>query len=199
MRSGVMRGDASRLRFLPLLGLLGVSSITFGASAADSLATPITGRAVQELWPLEVTVSVVRIDDRGEPVTQAHAEGPSHDLPMPARQAVVPDGHKLRWSSTVQTPRGRRRFDLDVVARHHPEEVEIEWDLEVSDARFRPIGWDDYLLHRLRLGPELELGAEGLKIARSDIVTTRQGPFRHRVQIDGAVYEISIEAQTSRG
>lgn len=185
------------------MALGSVSAITVPAHAAnntaDSLATPITGRTVQELWPFEVAVSVVRLGASGDPVQEASGvQTPCHDVPLPTRSAVVPDGHRLHFGSKVATPRGLRRFEVDVVARHHPDAVELEWDLEVSDARFRPIGWGDYLLHRLRLGSDLELEPESLKIARSDIVST-QGPYRHRVQIDGVAYEIRIEAHTSRG
>lgn len=162
------------------------------ARATDSLSTPITGEEVRELWPLEVGLQIV-------PVSEEEEE-PIAEIPVPTRSVVVPDGSAVHFTSVVETSSGTRQFDLEVTARHHPgDAVELEWDLSVLDSRYRPVSWSGYLLHRLRLGPDLELQDPRLKIARSDIVSTTGEPFAQIVDIDGETYEIRIFAQTTRG
>lgn len=168
-------------------------------AAANSLATPITGREVQELWPIEIRVEMVKVIRPGERYRKSVDGQPTATVPLPSQTVVVPDGHQLRFSSVVQTAKGQRRFELQLVARHHPEAVELEYDLEVSEASYRKIGVGDYLLHRLRLGPQMQLEEEGLKIARSDIVSTRDQSFASRIAVDGDVYEIHVFAKTTRG
>lgn len=165
------------------------------SSAANSLATPITGRQAQELWPIEVGVEIVRV--RGDKAIA----GPEsrRAVPLPHQVVVVPDGHHLKFSAVVDTNKGRRRFELGVVPRHHPTTIELEWDLEVRHASFSKIGVGDYLLHRLRLGQRLEHDEEQLKIARADIVTMPTDGLKERVELDGDVYEIRVFAQTTRG
>lgn len=164
-------------------------------SAANSLATPITGRQAQELWPIEVGVEIVRV--RGD---KAVADPESRRaVPLPSQIVVVPDGHHLKFSAVVDTAKGRRRFELGVIPRHHPTTIELEWDLEVRHASFSKIGVGDYLLHRLRMGQRLEHDEEQLKIARADIVTMPTDGLKERVELDGDIYEIRIFAQTTRG
>lgn len=159
------------------------------APATESLATPITGRPLTELWPLHVETQIVRLatDEAPERVVLDH-------------RARVPDGHAMTVDSTIRTPRGRRQFALQVVARNHPgDDVELEWTLDVSDATYRAVGWSGYVLHRLQLGEALELGEQVLVIARADIVATAGEPIRKRVEIDGEPHEIRMFARALRG
>ena len=158
-------------------------------ASATSLATPITGRPLTELWPLHVDVQIVQLatDDRPERVVLEH-------------DARVPDGHTMAIDSTVRTPHGRRQFAMQLVARNHPgDDVELEWTLDVSDARYRAVGWSGYVLHRLQLADALELGEQVLVIARADIVATSGEPVRKRVTIDGLDHEIRMFARALRG
>jgi hypothetical protein len=189
-----MRCVKSKTRWFPVILACVITAVAGSepVGASDSLATPITGRQVQELWPLEVEVEIVR----GADSDVAHGSPASALTP---RTVVVPDGHPLRFSTVIRTPRGKRRFDLAVVPRHHPESIELEWDLEVSEATFRLGDWQSYLLHRLHLGPQPGLDDERLKIARSDIVQVRDGSFRHTVDMGDEAYEIRIIARSLRG
>jgi hypothetical protein len=158
-------------------------------ATASSLATPITGRPLTELWPLELDVQIVRLatDTESERVVLEHS-------------ARVPDGHEMTIESTVRTPRGRRRFAMQVVARNHPaDDVELEYSLDVSEATYRAVGWSGYVLHRLQLGRALELGEQVLVIARADIVATSGDAVRKRVQIAGEDHEIRMFARALRG
>jgi hypothetical protein len=49
------------------------------------------------------------------------------------------------------------------------------------------------------MGPQLRLGEELLKIARSDIVETRGERFVQRFRIGADAYEIRIHARSLRG
>jgi hypothetical protein len=51
----------------------------------------------------------------------------------------------------------------------------------------------------LRVGTELELDQERLKIVRSDIVETRTEPYVHRFRVDDDIYEIRVVARGLRG
>ena len=169
---------------LPLLVLLTATN----AAAADSLATPITGPQLDALWPIRVEVEIVRIGDDATRVV------------LPRQVATVPDGHDMKLTSVVQTDKGRREFEIDVIAHHHPgDAVELEWSLEVHEARYRPIGISGYLLHRLQLADALELGEVALKIARADIVSVGSEPMHDVVEIDGERHEIRIFARSVRG
>jgi hypothetical protein len=167
------------------------------AIASNSLATPITGRRAQELWPIEIAAEIVKI----RPTTQERDSARLQPglVPLVAQPMQVADGHHMRFSSVVRTTRGLRRFELSLVPRHHPDAVELEWDLEVFDAPYVRIDVGDYLLHRLRAGPELDVDEERLKIVRSDIVETRTEPYVHRFRVDDDIYEIRIVARGTRG
>lgn len=170
---------------LPLLVLLATST---RASAGDSLATPMTGPRVDALWPIHIEVEIVRVADDATRTV------------LPRHVAQVPDGHDMKLTSIVRTETGRREFEIDVVAHHHPgDAVELEWSLEVHEARYRPIGISGYLLHRLQLADALELGDEALKIARADIVSVAGEPMHDVVEIDGERHEIRIFARSVRG
>ncbi len=168
------------------------------ALAADSLATPITVQSADALWPLEVEVTIVPVDaaDAGTLDGDAPARGRSEIT----RKVVVPDGLEVVLSEGLQTPRGKRRFEVKVVARHHPgHTVEIEWDLRVDEAEYRPLSWDKYLLHRLQLAEAAQLGDSLLKVARSDIVSTHGEPLRKQITLGEDAYEIRIMARSMRG
>lgn len=176
---------------------LGVASLalampgpaTANDAAATSLATPITGRPLAELWPLEVDVQIVRLATADDP-----------ERVVLEYEARVPDGHEMTVDSTVRTPQGRRRFAMQIVARNHPsDEVELEYSLDVSEATYRAVGWSGYVLHRLQLGRALELGEQVLVIARADIVSTTGDVVRKRVQIAGEDHEIRMFARALRG
>jgi hypothetical protein len=179
--SDMLRATAS----LPLLVLLAASTT---ASAGESLATPMTGPRLDALWPIQIEVEIVRLT------------GDSAKSVLPLHVATVPDGHDMKLSSVVDTDKGRREFAIDVIAHHHPGGmVELEWSLEVHEARFRPIGISGYLLHRLQLADALELGDLDLKIARADIVSVASEPLHDVVEIDGERHEIRIFARSVRG
>jgi hypothetical protein len=173
-----------------VLGVVPVGS----AWATDSLATPITGSLAEELWPIEVEIEILPLRLKKRPGM------PPEAIPMPARTVVVADGHRVAFTSSVRTPHGQRTFDLSVVPRHHPEgAVELEWDLEVTESAYEQASVGEYLLHRLQLGPRPELDAPALKIARSDIVSTRGEPFTEILDIGGEAYEIRVFARSLRG
>jgi hypothetical protein len=170
---------------LPLIALLATSTI---ASAGDSLATPMTGARIDALWPIHIEVEIVRVADDATRTV------------LPLHVANVPDGHDMKLTSVVRTDTGQREFEIDVVAHHHPgDAVELEWSLQVHEARYRPIGISGYLLHRLQLADALELDDEALKIARADIVSVSGEPLRDVVEIDGEPHEIRIFARSVRG
>jgi len=162
--------------------------------AADSLATPMTGQSARELWPLDVTVEIVD-------VTPSRGAKQKGRLPrvLEPQSVTVRDGHRLKYSAVFLTPAGRHRLDLAVVPHHHPDAVEVEWDLDVAEAPYQTVGVRDYLLHRLRVGPSLKLDQEALVVARADIETVENGQLRRRVRVGGQVYEIRIQAEVSRG
>lgn len=170
---------------------LGVAGTAMPAVGANSLATPITSELQQELWPVEVGVEIVEVDDgisEGAPVEA-----------MPRRTVVVPDGNRTSFSSAIWTPRGRRDFTVDVAAHQHPrEEIEVEWDLVVEDAPYQTVSVGDYLLHRLRFGPRPGVEADRVRIARADIVSVKDQLHVETVEIDGQAYEIRIFALTAR-
>ncbi|MCA9711359.1 MAG: hypothetical protein KDK70_36305, partial [Myxococcales bacterium] len=139
----------------------------------------------------EVAVEIIALDDDAgaEPVVL-----------MPTRAITVPDGSRVSFSHAIWTPRGRRGFAVDVVARQHPRgELEIEWDLLVEDAPYQSVTVGDYLLHRLRFGPRPAIGPQLTRVSRADIVTTRGEPHVETVQIDGSKYEIRVFALSVRG
>jgi hypothetical protein len=175
---------------------LGLAAVTFAPTsglAADSLATPMTGQSARELWPLDVTVEIVDVTP-----TRGAKQGRMPRVLAP-QSVTVRDGHRLEYSAVLLTPSGRHRVDLAVVPHHHPEAVEIEWDLEVAEAPYQTVGVGDYLLHRLGVGPSLQLDDEALVVARADIETTENGQLRRRVRVGEQVYEIRIHAAVSRG
>ena len=163
------------------------AALPTSVSASDSLATPITSEMETELWPLEVEVQIVELDAEADP--------------LPVRRVVVPDGHRTTWSSAKMTDTGRRFFELDVVARHHPRDVvELEWDVVISRAPVEQMQVHEYVLHRLRFGEGLlKLGPKRLEIARSDIVSTMGEPITETVDIGSQTYEIRISANSLRG
>ena len=163
------------------------------SEAADSLATPITGQSARELWPLDVTVEILDVTP-----TRNAKQGRLPRVLAP-QSVTVRDGHRLKYSAVLLTPEGRHRLDLAVVPRHHPDAVELEWDLEVAEAPYRSVGVRDYLLHRLHVGPDLKLDEEALVVARADIEVAQDGQLRRRVRAGGQVYEIRIHAEVSRG
>jgi len=154
----------------------------------------MTGQSARELWPLDVSVEIVDVT----PTRRAERKG---RLPrvLPPQSVTVRDGHRLEFSSVFLTPSGRHRVDLAIVPHHHPDAVEVEWDLEVAEAPYRAVGVRDYLLHRLRVGSKLELDEEALVAARADIQTVRDDRLRRRVRVGKQVYEIRIRAEVSRG
>jgi hypothetical protein len=181
------------LRRLALALVLSSSLLVPSPTHADSLARPIVGTTVGELWPLEIEAEIVKLaDDAREPASKDATV-------MPSQSVVVPDGRVVSLQRAIMTPSGRRLFALELTARHHPAgEVELEWALEVEEARYRPLSWSGYLLHRLQLGTSPELGPQVLKIARADIVSTSGDPVVDVVAIDGEDYEIRLFARSLR-
>jgi hypothetical protein len=183
-----------------IAAVLGTALLLAGpgdANAGNSLATPITGRQVRELWPIEIAAEIVKV----RPTKQERESAPLRPglVPLVAQPMQVSDGHHMQFSSVVRTTLGTRRFELALVARHHPDAVELEWDLRVHDTPYAKIDVGEYLLHRLRVAGELDLEEERLKIARSDIVETRGEPYVHRFRVDDDIYEIRILARGLRG
>jgi hypothetical protein len=172
---------------LALAALGGAMVLTPTVSASDSLSIPITSELAAEVWPLELEVEIVEV---ATPLPQ----------PMPRKTVVVPDGHRTSWASAVWTASGRRFFELEVVARHHPgDQVELEWDVVVSRSGVLPMDVGAYVLHRLQLGPKPRLGPREVEVARSDIVSTMNGSIAERLQIGEQTYEIRILAHSLRG
>jgi len=175
------------------LGLAAVSIVPAPTQAADSLATPMTGQSARELWPLDVTVEIVDVTP-----TRNAKQGRLPRVLEP-QSVTVRAGHRLKSSAALLTPEGRHRLDLAVVPHHHPDAVEVEWDLEVAEAPYLSVGVRDYLLHRLHVGPDLKLDEEALVVARADIEIAQDGQLRRRVRVGGQVYEIRIHTEVSRG
>lgn len=187
------------LTTLPLFSACVLASVMAFAGVADardrvsasSLSTPITGARLDAMWGIEVEIEIVRILD-GDDDTATR-------VVMPRHRATVPDGHEMQLHAVVQTDTGRREFALDVTPHHHPDAVELEWSLEVLEARYRPIDVAAYLLHRLQLDDVLELDDAALAIARADIVEVKDEPHTRRVVIGSEVHEIRIFARPARG
>ncbi len=191
---GSMRRTFSSRRIAAaVLGLATVSFAPTSSLAADSLATPMTGQSARELWPLDVTVEIVDV------TPTRHARPGRLPRVLEPQSVTVRDGHRLKYSAVLLTPGGRHRLDLAVVPRHHPDAVEIEWDLDVAEAPYRAVAVGDYLLHRLGVGPSLQLEEEVLAAARADIEIASNGYLRRRVRVGEQVYEIRIRAAVSRG
>jgi hypothetical protein len=182
----MVRPVISRLG-LALVALSGALALTPTVSASDSLSIPITSELAAEVWPIELEVEIVDV-----------SASPSE--PLPRKSVVIPDGHRTSWATAVWTTSGRRFFDLDVVARHHPgDQVELEWDVVVSRSGVLPMDVGSYVLHRLQLGPKPRLGPREVEVARSDIVSTMNGSIAERLQIGDQTYEIRILAHSLRG
>lgn len=186
-----MVAHARHLPLLPFVALAIASAPSAAVSAADSLSTPITAEMAQASWPvqLDVEITAVAVDSDEQP-----------PAPLPRRTVVVPEGHRLSLEASIPYDAGRFDFDLAVVARLHPRgAVELEWDLLVSEAHYRPMSVGRYAAHRLQLAPDPELGPPSLSVARSDIVSTTGEPFVETVEIDGHLFEIRIVAAGLRG
>jgi hypothetical protein len=178
------------LATLPLLAALALAIAPADAAANGSLGSPITGPQLDALWAIDVDVEIVRV---GAPDEQERTVLPRH-------RATVPDGHAMSLHSVVRTDRGQQEFSLAVTPHHHPgDTVELEWALEVTEARYRPIDVASYLLHRLQLDDVLELDEAALAIARADIVAVHDEPHRKQVVIGGELHEIRIFARAARG
>lgn len=176
------------------------------ATATDSLSIPISQAMAEASFPVRVQIEIVALDvatDDGQAVEAVDIPVQTEELdetPLPKRTIVVPDGHQLSFNTSVRRPHGRVDFDLQVVPRAHPQgAIELEWDLLVSEAKFRPMGVGGYVMHRLQLVGEPELGPAALSIARSDIVSTTGETFVEEVEIGGESYEIRILAESMRG
>ena len=179
-----------------MAGVLALTALlSTPATAADSLSTPIARDGREALWPVEISVEIIALP----PPDVDSTETPARPQPLPARTVVVPDGHRLRFASVVRTPRGRRTFDFAVVARRHPETVELEWDLLVEDALYRRSGIPRYLLHRLRLLGPPEVRPSVVRYLRADIVDTRESPYRDIIEVGDQRYEIRLFARALRG
>lgn len=155
----------------------------------DSLSRPMFGDRSEALWPLQVGLEVVT--ESGEVV-------------VPRRELVVADGQHTIFSEVIATPMGSHAFELELVARHHAAgAIELEYDLQVRQARFESLTWRDYVLHRLSLAPRPQLGPVQLAAARADIVETRvrpgQAAHSQVITVDGARYEIRLYAASLRG
>lgn len=160
------------------------------SGAADRLATPMVVEDPESQWPVEV----------GLEIGVVAADGAPGAVVVPGRKLLVPDGHALAFSDGIDTPHGRRRFELRVTPHRHPDaRVELDWALEIEDAEYRPFGLGGYVLHRLRLGPPPPVGPLALRVARADIVSTDPTGVRERVEIDGVTYEIRMFARGVRG
>lgn len=175
------------LATLPLLAALALAVVPADAAANGSLGSPITGPQLDALWAIDVDIEIVRLGDEQRTV-------------LPRHRATVPDGHAMSLHSVVRTDRGQQEFNLAVTPHHHPgDSVELEWALEVTEARYRPIDVASYLLHRLQLDDVLELDEAALAIARADIVAVHDEPHHKQVVIGGEVHEIRIFARAARG
>lgn len=166
-------------------GFLGTSLASTPVRATDSLATPMAGRTAPDLWPVSLAISITSLGEGEEPGRTERVD--------------IAEGQALRVEDVRDTPRGRAKFELQVVAWRHPDAIELEWDLEVLEATYRPASLTDYLLHRLKLDRRLETGRMRPKIVRSDITTVRNAPVTQRVRVGGRDYEIRIFAESSRG
>ncbi len=157
--------------------------------ATDSLSRPIaTSTRDAELWPVELRLELI---ERGE-------EGPERILER--RRVVVPDGHRFAWETSQFTARGLRTFAVAMVARHHLDQaLELEYELEVSEAEYQGLTWSSYWLHRLGLAPRPALADKALRFAEADIVSLRRAPFHHSVTIGHERYEIRVRATSLRG
>ena len=194
---------------------LGVVASPSPATATDSLAVPISQAMAEASFPVRVQIEIVptdAADDSAGPTeaatneietdhdTDGDTDGDNDGTPLPKRTIVVPDGHRLSFNTSVRRPHGRVDFDLQVVPRAHPQgAIELEWDLLVSEAKFRPMDVGGYVMHRLQLAGEPELGPAALSIARSDIVSTTGETFVEEVEIGDESYEIRILAESLRG
>ncbi len=176
-----------------LVGVTLLGAVPTSARSADSLATPMTGQQVRELWPLDLAVEIVDVT----PTRHNRTKGRLARI-LEAQSVTVQDGHRLQFSTVVLTPRGQHRVELAVVPRHHPDTIEVEWDLEVAESPYRRVGVGDYLLHRLGVGASLELDDERLRVARSDIQTVENDRMRRRIRVDDQVYEIRIFARVAQ-
>ena len=156
----------------------------------DSLSVALFGDQREALWPMQIGVEVVSASG-GEVV-------------VPLRDVVVSDGQHTIFSEVIEAPRGKHTFELELVARHHfGDAIELEYDLDIRQARFESLTWGSYLLHRMALAPRPQVGDDALAAARADIVEIEDRPsepaHRQIVTVDGQRYEIRLYAETLRG
>jgi hypothetical protein len=156
------------------------------AEATDTLSVPMFGDEREQLWPVELSMEVVNLDTGMSPI--------------PVRSMIVADGHHMNFTHVARTSRGRRSFDVALVARHHAEDaVELEYDVTVSEAAYASMQWGEYLLHRLNLGPGPHVGREFVSFAKADIVSTHSNTLRERFVLEGEHFEIRLFARPLRG
>ncbi len=175
-----------RGKFAALAVWLAATITSADAQGSDSLSSSLFAEDASALWPLRLSVELVRVG--------------SASRTLHSNTIEVPDGQATTFAHTEQTPSGERTFTLNAVARHHAAgAVEIEYDLRVLESRYGRIRLGQYVLHRLGLGTTPPLGASRLRVSRADIVSTKDSVHSVAFAIDGDLYEIRLTASPTRG
>ena len=139
---------------------------------------------VEALWPIEVTVTIR--DGDGAVLFE--------DV------VVTIDGEPIELRHTMQTSTGDRAFDIDLIARaHRGDRVELDYRVDVTEARFEDLEWSDYLLHRLSLGPRPAVGDHYLAASRGDVLEVKEHAHREQVSTPTGTHEIAFRARLVRG
>ncbi len=173
------------------------------ADVGEAFGISIFSEQSQALWPIQLDVSIARLDTEHEPIEFA--------------PVFVRHGASTRFVQGLAEPSGPREISISLVPRHHARQhVELEIDVVVRDheAAPKPAGCataaDDQgvatLTHNA-LGvtcPEVSVGARvptlsRTRAIRADLVSVPSGSG-HSISIDLGTerYEIRIGAKSTR-
>jgi hypothetical protein len=135
-------------------------------------------------WP--IAVSVVVRDARGTALLQLDRR--------------VADGEPVEFTATVPTPDGEDGVRGTVIPRiHFGDVVELEYEVDATEAGFVDLSWGEYLLHRVELGARPEVGEHVLTASRADIVEVIGRGHQERLQTRHGALRITFEAHPVRG
>ena len=185
----------ARFRRSVSLASLGIALFAGGvapAQAQDTLSVALFSDESQALWPVELQLEIVHLNP--------HQSSDVESVEISAERVIAMDGELINFRHQIRTSQAECSFELKVVARHHAnQEMEIEYDLQAREARYQPMGWSDYLLHRLNLNARLELGPNRLSVARADIVTGTAKTHTEIITVGGEDFELRLFARSLRG
>lgn len=156
----------------------------FDVYRAPSLSVALFTGEQERLWPIEVRAELWDVDA---------------DIRVFADEMTAVDGQRVSLDEIRETPDGERLFAVHIIPRHHIGDViELDWELEVHEAAFAGLAWDDYLLHRFNLGPRPALDESSLRAVRADIVEVDADGYRRVFEVGERRFELRLAARDRR-